>query len=323
MFLSNSMILLSPGDFWHLKRAHGEVNGVFFAFHDFGELSYQVSVVHLVCEGDISVDGGDVLEDSQSEGGVPGHGEMDDMVRHGSFHVPGDAVGTPVRSLASNVEVYLAVPGSAEVEVGLVHLPVETSVKVPLGSLNLSIEFVLQEESFSLHFVVGEMSLPGDFGLNPVTISHSDLGLEGVISEGVVSTAELLSVDLELSLVAVASPNNFESSETLAIGFNLQVLTWVMVDSHHVLVHVAVDLVQEGGHVERHLVRLLVGCKQGLHDGLFVLLDVDLKLSGSLVEGSEQSVVFDNSSIEGRVGINHNRIAENQLDLIVVDSFLG
>merc|ERR1712110_718209 len=251
---------------------------------------------------------------------------MDDMVRHGSFHVPGVAVGAPVRSLASNVEV---------------HLPVETSVKVPLGSLNLSIEFVLQEESFSLHFVVGEMSLPGDFGLNPVTISHSDLGLEGVISEGVVSTTELLSVDLELSLVAAASTDNFESSETLAIGFNLQVLTWVMVDSHHVLVHVAVDLVQEGGHVERHLVRFLVGCKQGLHDGLFVLLDltfhgelveqnissllvdVDFKLSGSLVEGSEQSVVFDNSSVEDRVGINLNRIAENQLDLIVVDSFLG
>ena len=122
------MFLLSPGDLRHHKGARGEFNGVFFAFHDLGELSYQVLGVHLVRQVDISVDGGDVFEDSQSEGGVPGYGEIDDMVSHGSFNVPGDAVGAPVRSLASNVEVHLAVPGSAEVEVGLVHLPFESSI---------------------------------------------------------------------------------------------------------------------------------------------------------------------------------------------------
>merc|ERR1712001_562401 len=334
------MFLLSPGDLGHHKRASGEFNGVFFAFYDFGELSDQVPGVHLVCEVDVSVDGGHLHEDSLGEGGVSVHGELDDVVGHGSLHVPGDAVGAPVRSLASNVEVHLAVPGSAEVEVGFVHLPVEVGVEVPLGSLNIGIEAVLQEEALGLLFVVGETALPGDLGLNPVAVSDGDLGLEGVVGEGVVSTAQLLSVDLELPLVTVGS-DNLESLEELAIGFHLEVLARVVVDSHHVLVHVAVDLVQEGGQVERHLVRLLVGGQQGLHHGLVVLLDLaldvelveqnisgllvdeDLELSSPLVEGSEQSVVPDNSSVEDRVGVDLNRVAEDQLDLVVVDSFLG
>merc|ERR1719189_597392 len=54
-----------------------------------------------------------------------------------------------------------------------------------------------------------------------------------------------------------------------------------------------------------------------------ILVEVELELSGSLVEGSEQSVVPDDSSVEDRVGINLNSVAEDQLDLVVVDGFLG
>merc|ERR1712165_6266 len=335
------VFLLSPGNLWHHEGASGEGNGVFFAFYDFGELSYQVLGVHLVCQVDISVDGGDVFEDSQSEGGVPGHGELDHLVGHGSSHVPGEAVGAPVGSLAGNVEVHLAVPGSAEVEVGLVHLPVEVGVEVSPGSLDLSSDAVLQEESLGLTGVVGEFSLPGDLGLNPVAVSHGDLGLEGVVGEGVVATAELLSVDLDLSLVTAASPGDFESLELLAIGLNLQQLPGVVVDGDLALVHVRVDLVQENGHVERHLVGFVVGGQQGLHHGLAVLLDLALhvelveqnislvlvqeedKLSSSLVEGGEQSVVPDNLFVEEGLGVNLNRVVEDQLDLVVVDGLLS
>merc|ERR1712061_619348 len=335
------MFLLSPSDFGHHKRADGEFNGVFFAFYDFGELSDQVPGVHLVCEVDVSMDGRHLQEDSLSEGGVPVDLERDDMVSHGSLHVPGDAVGAPVRSLASNVEVHLAVPGSAEVEVGLVHLPVEVGVEVSPGSLDLSSDAVLQEESLGLTGVVGEFSLPGDLGLNPVAVSHGDLGLEGVVGEGVVATAELLSVDLDLSLVTAASLGDLESLELLAIGINLQQLPGVVVDGDLVLVHVRVDLVQENGHVERHLVGFVVGGQQGLHHGLAVLLDLALhvelveqnislvlvqeedKLSSSLVEGGEQSVVPDNLFVEEGLGINLNRVVEDQLDLVVVDGLLS
>ena len=172
------MFLLSPGNLGHHKGARGELNGVFFAFYDFGELSYQVRVVDHEGQVDVGVDGGDLGEDSLGEGGVPGHGELDDLVGHGGSHVPGEAVGAPVGSLTGNIEVHLAVPGSAEVEVGLVHLPVEVGVEVPLGSLDLSCEAVLQEEFLGLAGVVGESSLPGDLGLDPVTVSNGDLGLE-------------------------------------------------------------------------------------------------------------------------------------------------
>merc|ERR1712165_98318 len=172
------VFLLSPGNLWHHEGASGEGNGVFFAFYDFGELSYQVPVVDHVGQVHIGGDGGDPGEDSLGEGGVPGHGELDHLVGHGSRDVPGEAVGSPVGSLTSNIEVHLALPGSAEIEVGLFRLPVEVGVEVPPGSLNLSSHAVLQEESLSLAGVVGESALPGDLGLDPVAVSNSDLGLE-------------------------------------------------------------------------------------------------------------------------------------------------
>merc|ERR1712045_880288 len=124
---------------------------------------------------------------------------------------------------------------------------------------------VLEEESLGLLLVLGESTLPGDLGLQPVSVVEGDLGGEGVVGEGVVSTSQLLAVDLDGPLVAAASSGNLESLELLAVGLDLKQLAGVVVHSHGVFVHVAVDLVEEDGHEEVELVGLLVGGQEHLH----------------------------------------------------------
>ena len=255
---------------------------MFFAFYNFGELSFEVPVVHLVFEVHVSDDGGILGECSPSEGGHPRHEELDDIVIHGDSQVPGDGVGAPFRFLSSNIEIHLAVPGRTEVRVGPVHLPVEVSDEVSPGAFSLHIESVLQEESFGLPCVVGQSALPADLRLQPVATSKVDLGLEGVLSQ-----EELLPVDLQLSLVTRPSGDNIKSSPLPVVDGDLQFLVRPVDNSHLELVHDAVDLVQEGGHVERHLVRNLIGGQKGLHGGLGALFDLALH-----VELVEQNYVF-------------------------------
>ena len=96
----------------------------------------------------------------------------------------------------------------------------------------------------------------------------------------VVVMLEELPVELHLSLVTLPSLEQFGYFEILIVADGLPDLPRVVVVCGLVGVHV--DYVQEGGHVERKLVRILDGRHVDLHDCLGVLLD--LAPHGELVE---------------------------------------
>ena len=84
---------------------------------------------------------------------------------------------------------------------------------------------------------------------------------------------EELPVELHLSLIAAAGPEQIESLEPSAVVYNLSELPGFGVKRGLVGVHVAEDYVEQGGHVERYLVGTLHGGQGCLHHGLVVLLD--------------------------------------------------
>ena len=102
------------------------------------------------------------------------------------------------------------------------------------------------------------------------------LSLEGVVSEAVVVIANLPSIELHLSLISSTCPGNFEFPEPSIVADDLKHLARVVVDHHLKRVYVAEDRSQERGHVQRQLVRGLVGGHQALHDDLIVSPDLGL-----------------------------------------------
>ena len=115
--------------------------------------------------------------------------------------------------------------------------------------------------------------MPGDLGLNPVAVTARNPGLQRVVCQ-----KEFKPQDLELSLVTIASSDNFQSLHFSVVGDgeDFQFLIGVVVNSHLILVQVSADLVEEVGHVQRYPVGVLVGGQQGIHDNLGTYLDTAL-----------------------------------------------
>merc|ERR1719322_2058839 len=231
---------------------------------------------------DLGQDGGASGQTAHAELGGAGDIEGDDLVLDAGGHVAADAPVSPPGALALGVQVKLQGLGGGEVPVGLGGLPAQVDVEVPLGASGTDLDVVLEEESLGLLLVLGESTLPGDLGLQPVSVVEGDLGGEGVVSEGVVTTGQLLAVDLDGPLVAAASSGNLESLELLAVGLDLKQLAGVVVHGHGVLVHVAVDLVEEDGKEDVELAEQNV---------LLLLVDEKLELSSPLLELRQESVV--------------------------------
>merc|ERR1712079_319577 len=148
-------------------------------------------------------------------------------------------------------------------------------------------------------------------------------------------------VDLDLPLIVVASSGNNKGLELLAIGLDVKLLARDVVHGDLVLVHVAVDLVQDGRKVELQLVRLLSCGEQKLHGGLAVLLDLaldielvqhkvglllvdeDLVVASPLLELGQESVLADDSSEESAVGVHHQGVLDPDDNLVAVNPLLG
>ena len=209
----------------HLDQGHsdspGELYGVFPSIDYFGELALQVVLGGEVLEVHLGEDGGGGGEVALGEVRVPVHAQLQDLVRGAEVDIPSHAPVSPPRSLSLGVQVHLHVPGGAQVPVRLHRLPAEVDVEVPLGAGGADLEVVLEEELLGLGPALGESSLPGHLGLQPVSIGKGDLGLELIVGEGVVSIGQLTPVDLDLPLVVVASSGNNKGLEKPLVSSNL------------------------------------------------------------------------------------------------------
>ena len=112
---------------------------------------------------------------------------LDDLVLHLHGTVSGQSVVSPPGSLALDVQVHLEGLGGAPVPVGLGGSPAQVDVEVPLGSGGVDLHVVLGKEVGGFGFVLGQGSLPGDLGLQPVSVVEGDLGGEGVVSQSELS----------------------------------------------------------------------------------------------------------------------------------------
>ena len=140
---------------------------------------------------DLGQDGGAGGQAAHAELGGSGDIEGDDLVGEAGGHVTADAPVSPPGALTLGVQVELERLRGGKVPVGLGGLPAQVDVEVPLGAGGADLDVVLEEESLGFLLVLGKGALPGDLRLDPVTVVAGDLGGEGGVGQGVVSTGQL------------------------------------------------------------------------------------------------------------------------------------